>query len=240
MKYSLVAAILISTVSTAAYTQEVSVDLGLGVQANPSYPGADDSSVSPWFIGRNLSFGDGDGVKNGFSLRPSFALVGEREASDDAALEGLNEIERAYEVGVRLNYVNGPVTAYASMRRGFNGHEGLTGEVGMDYRTVLSDRVSLWSGVELGFANSKYTNTYFGVSPEEANDSIYSSYDAGGGLTSAAIKFQAAYAVNDKTALLGEVSYGKLLGDAADSPIVQEEWQPSLKLGVVRRFSFGF
>lgn len=240
MKYSLVAAILISTVSTAVYSQEVSADLGIGLQAKPTYPGADDSSVAPWFIWRNISFGADDGDENGFSLRPSFSLVGERDASDDSSLEGLNEIERAYEVGARLNYVNGPLTAYAAMRRGFEGHEGLTGEIGMDYRTVLSDRVSLWSGVELGFANSKYTNTYFGVTPEEVKNSKYSAYDAGGGLTSAAIKFQAAYAVNDKTALLGEVSYGKLLGDAADSPIVQEEWQPSLKLGVVRRFSFGF
>ncbi len=240
MKCFLVAVILTSVVTTAAYSQEVSVDLGLGVQAKPTYPGADDSSIAPWFIWRNVSFGADDGSKDGFSLQPSFSLVGDRETSDDAALEGLDEIERAYEVGARLNYVNGPVTAYASMRRGFKGHEGLTGEVGMDYRTVLSDRVSLWSGVELGFANSKYTNTYFGVTPDEASRSPYSAYDAGGGLTSAAIKFQAAYAVNDKTALLGEVSYGKLLGDAADSPIVQEEWQPSLKLGVVRRFFFGF
>ena len=240
MKYSLVAAMLVSAVSTAAYSQEISADLGLGLQAKPSYPGAEDSDVAPWFIWRNVSFGAGDDVENGFSLLPSFSMVGERDASDDSSLEGLNDIERAYEVGARLNYVNGPLTAYASMRRGFEGHEGLTGEVGMDYRTVLSDRVSLWSGVELGFANSEYTNTYFGVTPEEAARSGYSSYDAGGGLTSAAIKFQAAYAVTDKTALLGEVSYGKLLGDAADSPVVQEEWQPSLKLGVVRRFSFGF
>lgn len=239
MKSLLVTTILTSFMAPAAFSQGVSVDLGLGVQSKPTYPGADDNEARPWFIGRNLSFG-GNGDGNGFSFGPSFSLVGERETSDDPALAGLSSIERAYELGVKARYRQGPVSAYAAMRRGFEGHEGLTGEIGMDYRTDLSDRVSLTSGVELGFANSDFTNTYFGVSPEESANSGYAEYDAGGGLTSAAIKFQASYAVNDKTAVLGEVSYGKLLGDAADSPIVQEEWQPSLKLGVVRRFSFGF
>lgn len=239
MKNLLVTAVLTTFMAPAVMAQGVSVDLGLGVQSTPTYPGADENEAEPWFIGRNLSFG-GDGGGDGFSFGPSFALVGERETPDDPALEGLNSIERAYELGAKARYRQGPVSAYAAMRRGFEGHEGLTGEVGMDYRTDLSDRVSLTSGVELGFANSDFTNTYFGVSPEEAAVSGYSEYDAGGGLNSAAIKFQASYAVTEKTAVLGEVSYGKLLGDAADSPIVQEEWQPSLKLGVVRRFSFGF
>ncbi|HIC65010.1 MAG TPA: MipA/OmpV family protein, partial [Paracoccus sp.] len=56
----------------------------------------------------------------------------------------------------------------------------------------------------------------------------------------AAIKFRARYAINDKTAILGEVEYGKLIGDAADSPIVQDDYQPALRLGIVRKFSFGF
>ena len=62
----------------------------------------------------------------------------------------------------------------------------------------------------------------------------------GGGLNEAAITFEARYAINDTTAVLGEVRYGKLIGDAGDSPVVQEEYQPSLRLGVTRRFSFGF
>ena len=240
MKRILIAALLTSAFVIPASAQQFSVDLGLGVQGKPTYPGADDMEASPWFIGRNLSFGGDGGSRDGFSIMPSFSMQGERDPSDDAALEGLNKIDRAYEIGAKINYASGPLNTYAAVRRGFEGHEGLTGEIGVDYRTVLSDRVSLTSGLQLGFGNSKFTNTYFGVSPEEAARSKYSEYDADGGFTSAAIKLQASYAVTDTTSVLGEVSYGKLLGDAGDSPVVQDEWQPAVKLGVVRRFSFGF
>lgn len=241
MKRLLAIALLAMPLATAAAAQDFSVDLGLGVTGKPVYPGAEDAEATPWLIWRNARFGAaGEGDKQGFSVSPSFNIVGERKAEDDAALTGMKDIDRAYELGAKVSYGAGPVTAYGSVRKGFEGHSGITGEIGAKYRTDLSDRVTLWSGLELGYGDSDYTDTYFGVSPEEAIASRYSEYDPSGGFTSAAVKFQARYAINDKTAILGEVEYGKLIGDAGDSPVVQEEWQPSLRLGVVRRFSFGF
>lgn len=220
--------------------REFSVELGLGVQGKPTYPGAEDAEASPWLIWQNAGFGSTAGDRQGFSISPSLGLVGPRDDSNDPALAGLNTIDRAYEVGAKVSYGSGPVTAYGSLRRGFDGHEGLTGELGATYRTQLSDRVTLWSGLELGYGNDEYSETYFGVSPSEAISSGYSEYSPGGGFTSAAIKFRARYAINDTTAILGEVEYGKLIGDAADSPIVQDDYQPALRLGIVRKFSFGF
>ncbi|WVJ74288.1 MipA/OmpV family protein [Paracoccus marcusii] len=101
-------------------------------------------------------------------MAPSFGTVGKRESSDDAALTGLDDIDRAYELGLRVSYGAGPVTAYGSVRRGFEGHEGITGEVGAKYRTELSDRVTLWSGAEVVYGNDDFNNTYFGVTPAES------------------------------------------------------------------------
>lgn len=241
MKRLLAIALLAMPMATTATAQDFSVDLGLGVTGKPVYPGAEDAEAAPWLIWRNARFGAaGEGDKQGFSVSPSFGMVGERKPEDDAALAGTDEIERAYELGGKVSYGAGPVTAYGSVRKGFEGHTGLTGELGAKYRTDLSDRVTLWSGLELGYGDSDYNSTYFGVSPAEAIASKYGEYNPGGGINSAAVKFQASYALNDKTAILGEVEYGKLIGDSGDSPIVQDEWQPALRLGIVRRFSFGF
>lgn len=241
MKRLLAIALLAMPMATAAAAQDFSVDLGLGVTGKPVYPGAEDAEATPWLIWRNARFGTaGEGDNQGFSVSPSFGMVGERKPEDDAALAGTDKIERAYELGGKVSYGAGPVTAYGSVRKGFEGHTGLTGELGAKYRTDLSDRITLWSGLELGYGDSDYNSTYFGVSPAEEIARKYGEYKPGGGINSAAVKFQARYAINDKTAILGEVEYGKLIGDAGDSPIVQEEWQPSLRLGVVRRFSFGF
>lgn len=241
MKKILALAVLLAPLALPVQAQEFSTELGLGVAAGPTYPGADDAEVSPWLIGRNTRFGTSEaGDGQGFSISPSFGMVGSRDADDDAALTGLNEIDRTFELGGRVSYGVGPVMGYGALRKGFNGHEGLTGEVGAKYRTELSDRVTLWSGLELGYGDSDYNETYFGVTPDESVTSGYSQYAPGGGFNSAAITFEARYAINDTTAILGEVEYGKLIGDAADSPIVQEEYQPKLRVGVVRRFSFGF
>ncbi|MEH6788099.1 MAG: MipA/OmpV family protein [Paracoccus sp. (in: a-proteobacteria)] len=248
MKKLLLAALFAAPLAAPALAQDFgatggrdfSVELGLGVQGKPTYPGAEDAEVSPWVIWQNARLGGAGGEKQGFSIAPSLGLVGPRDPSDDAALAGLDKIDRSYEIGAKVSYGAGPVTAYGTLRRGFGGNEGLTGEVGATYRTDLSDRVTLWSGLELGYGNDDYNGTYFGVSPSEAIASGYSTYSPGGGFNSAAIKFRARYAINDKTAILGEVEYGKLIGDAADSPIVQDDYQPALRLGIVRKFSFGF
>lgn len=246
MKYALALAVLFAVPAHAqdfgiAGGRTYSVDLGLGATVGPSYPGAEDAEVSPWIIWRNAGFGPvGTAPEQGFSIAPSFGTVGKRESGDDASLAGLDDIDRAYELGLRVSYGAGPVTAYGSLRRGFDGHEGLTGELGAKYRTELSDRVTLWSGAELVYGNDDFNNTYFGVTPAESAASGLAATAPGGGLNEAAITFEARYAINDTTALLGEVRYGKLIGDAADSPVVQDEYQPSLRLGVTRRFSFGF
>ena len=241
MKHALALALAASiTAATPLQAQvlgrAVDLDLGLGVVLGPSYPGADDGDQSPWFILRNRAAGDGQG----FSISPSFGLKGKREASDGDLLTGLDPIDRSVEVGLRLGYGMGPLGGYVTARRGFGGHEGVTGAVGLRYRTELSPEITLWSGVQAVYGNAGFNDTYFGVTDAEATASGLPAYAPGTGFNEAAITFEARYALSDSTALLGEMRYGKLIGDAADSPVVAETYQPSLRLGVVRRFSFGF
>ena len=48
------------------------------------------------------------------------------------------------------------------------------------------------------------------------------------------------YKITEKTSLLGEVKYTRIVGDAADSPIVLDKAQPSIRLGITRTLNFGF
>ena len=247
MKHMLALAVLAASAATGAQAQdlgfagrEFSVDLGIGVDVGPEYPGSDDAKAGTWLIWRNAGFTQpGSDLREGFAISPSFNVEGEREASDNDDLAGMRDIDAAYELGLRASYGMGPLMTFGSVRRGFDGHEGLTGEVGAKYRTDLSERVTLWSGLSLGYGNGDYNDTYFGVDADEARPGR-PAYDIGGGFNKAAITFEARVTLTDNLAVLGEVEYGKLIGDAADSPVVQDEYQPALKLGIVRKFSFGF
>jgi outer membrane protein len=245
-------AVIMALLATAAHAEEFNVraipgngnfsfDFGVGVSAGPSYPGSDDIELGPWVTMRNASFGErGKAELDGFAFFPSFGYVGEREAGDDERLRGMEDIDRAYEIGGRMNFGYGHLTSYVTSRVGVGGHDGITGEVGFRYRTDVSDRLSLWSGLEVQYGDSSFTNTYFGVSPEEALASGYDAYDAGGGLTKASAKFSARYSLNEVTAVLGEVEYGRLIGNAADSPLIEDREQPVVRLGISRNFTFNF
>ena len=222
----------------------LSGDLGLGVKYGPEYMGSDDQDASVWIILRNGSLtrqkADGRETTDGLSIVPSFNLIGSRDANDHDALRGMDDISRAGEIGFQVAYDQGPARGYIALRKGFGGHKGLVGEFGARYQYAATDRLTITPRAEAQFGSDDFTETYFGVTADESITSGYDAYAPGGGIYSAAIGVEARYAVTDTMAVLGEFRYTRLLGDAADSPIVQDKDQPSVRLGVVRRFSFGF
>lgn len=234
MKASLALIAVLAAAPAAA--QQVTLDLGLGAKVAPTYPGASSHETTPWLIWRNAAGGD---AGQGLSVAPSFGMVGPRKSSDDPALAGMDDIDRAFEVGVKVSYGIGQVTGYGILRKGFGGHDGMVGSIGAKYRMDVNDRLTLWPGVSAGFGNGEYMQTYFGV-PAGATTADRPEYSAGGGFKSVAASIEARYALTENTAILGEFEYGRLIGDAGDSPLVQDRNQPSVRLGIVRRFSFGF
>lgn len=221
--------------------RNVSFDAGLGVSYGPEYPGAEDNEASPWLILRDVRFGDDQGAeKQGFSLVPSFNYIGDRESDDNDHLTGLDDIDAAGELGLKLNYVSGPFTSYGTLRHGFGGHHGFVGELGTKYRIDATERLTLWTGAELALGDEDFTDTYFGVSESESAGSGYRAYNPDGGLYAANISVEARYMLTPKTSLNGKISYGRLMGDAADSPVVEDKNQPSISIGLARRLNFRF
>lgn len=221
-----------------------SADMGLGVSYGPDYLGADDTGASPWLILRNGSLtrqqAGGGETTDGFSVVPSFGYIGRREAADHDALAGMNDISRAGEIGFLAAYDQGPARGYVALRQGFGGHSAVVGEFGARYRFMPTDQLTLSPRAEARFGSDDFTQTYFGVTTDEAATSGYAAYAPDGGIYAASLGLEARYAVNDDFAVIGEVKYTRLIGDAADSPVVQDKSQPSVRLGVVRRFSFSF
>lgn len=220
------------------------VDAGLGVQYGPSYLGADDGKATPWLIWRHARLTRPGAVQgqpaDGFSLLPSMNYIGKRKPGAHDNLEGMDKIGAAGELGLRLRYDAGPAEGYLTLRKGFGGHDGFVGELGAKYRIAAADRLSIWTGTEARFGNDDFTRTYFGVSDDEAMTSAHAAYQPDGGFYAASLGLGARYAVTPDFALMGEVEYIRLLGDAADSPLVVSKGEPRVKLGLVRHFDFRF
>lgn len=218
-------------------------DVGLGAQSKPAYMGSDEQSVGPWLILRDFRLvrpGQTEKTAQGFTIAPTWDYRGGRDADNHDDLKGMDDIGRSIELGAGLHYYAGPVTAYVDLRKGFGGHHGLVGEIGARYRHHVSDRFSLTGLVEGQYGDDEFTRTYFDVSPKEAAKTGYEVYDPSGGFYAVAVGLSGRYELTPNWALLGEARYTRLIGDAADSPIVKEKDEPAIKLGIVRHFDLRF
>ncbi|MDN3711010.1 MipA/OmpV family protein [Paracoccus cavernae] len=185
--------------------------------------------MSPWIILRNASLGRQGAAgetTDGFSVLPSFNYVGRRDPNDHDALEGMENISAAGEVGVRLGYDLGPSTSYVTLRKGFGGHHGLRGELGTKYDFRANDRLTFTGRANANYGNDDFAETYFGVTDAEAATSRYAAYRPDGGFHSVAVSLEARYAMTDTLAVLGEIEYERLIGDAADRRLSKTRASP--------------
>ena len=225
--------------------------LRAGVTAQPEFPGSDDYFVGPdlGFSFGSLEFGrfgigdpDPELVRTGLGLRGSFNYVGERDSSEYEGLRGLDDVDAAFEVGLGLAYRQDAYQVFGDLRYGVTGHDALVGEVGADVFFRPSDRLLVNAGPRVLFAEDDYARTYFGVSPEESATSGLPAFEAEGGALSAGLEVGAFYRLDEDWGVEGAVTYDRLLGDAADSPITEagSADQYGVRIGLTRRITFGF
>jgi MipA family protein len=219
---------------------------GIGGTYGPSYAGADEFKTGP-LIDFNASYKDDQffaGLRSGVgftayrtdNLKVQVALgyAFGRDEEDDPQLAGMGDID-AQALGVlRLAYDLQGFGLGAELKGG--GDYGVTLDLTAEREWEMSERFAI--GVEAGavLANADHQQTFFGVTAAQSAASGHTAFAPGGGLQSAGVGLTARYGLSPTTALIGGVRYDRLMGDAADSPLVQDKGQPSAFAGLFVRF----
>ncbi|MCQ0987330.1 MipA/OmpV family protein [Jiella marina] len=222
-------------------------ELGIKGLVEPDFLGSDDYRIVPAAIFSveylNLpgigSFGGPDGL--GFSIGPSFNYIGERTSNDYPVLNGLDDVDATYEAGIKVSYEWEYAEVYGAVRYAFGGAEGVVGDAGANLIARPTDYLTFKLGPTVSFASESYMDDYFSVSPAEsiASGGRFGTYDAGGGFKSVGVAASARYEFYTDWFLNADASWDKLVGDAADSPIVEagDDDQYTFSLGISKRFS---
>ncbi len=219
----------------------LNLTLGAGAGYEPDYEGSDDYEVSPFPFVELSAFGGLASLSIGglqaFLPLTDHAFVGAgvgydfgRDEDDNDALEGLGDVDGSVFGQLVGGYAFDPLSfaLIVSGDIGGKGHDGYTIDVQAGYEVeLIEDKAGLSFGTGLTWASANYTEAFFGVSAAQAAASGLDRFDTEAGFKSAGVELGASYRLTDSIGLQLELGYSRLLGDAADSPIVADEGSPN-------------
>ena len=120
-------------------------------------------------------------------------------------------------------------------------YHGILVDMGVSYRETLTDELMLNLGPGATWASDDYMETYFGISSAQSARSGYPAFDADAGFKDVSFGGALTYSPLPFLALTGFANYERLLGDAADSPLVRDGGSPNqVMVGVTMTLRFGF
>ena len=198
--------------------------MGSDERRTRAYPAIDYRWASGWFAGTTngvgYNFSRQAGVQYGVRLTADFG----RDESRSAVLRGLGDVDARPEIGA---FYNLQPTAHtfltSSLRYGAGqGRDGLLLDLGAGLNAQVAPAWRLGAGVAATWANAAYTQSYFGVDAAQAARSGRGVYTAGAGVRDVRVSVSATYAITPRASATAALSYGRLQGDAARSPIVRD------------------
>ena len=162
-----------------------------------------------------------------------------RDDNDGLLLRGLGDVDGGFIAGAFVGYRIGSTLFDVSYHHIVSGDTGGFLRVGASNKFQLSPQLSAKIRVGATYANNDYMTDYFGVSTVQSGNSAVglSPFDADAGFKDVHIQLSADYDITNRWSVMGGVGYKRLVGDAADSPVVETEDQFTATFGLTYRFS---
>lgn len=219
-----------SIANSAAVADGWKVRAGAGVGSVPRYEGAAtnrlrlipllDVENGHFFAGtsRGIGYNFSDDKSLQYGLRLTMSPY--RKQNIDARLNGMGDINNSAELGGFVNARFAPW--YVSSSVAGSSH-GARMELGAGYELELSAADQLRAGLELNWANGKYMQTYFGVTPAQAAASggVLTAYNASSGVKDYALKLNWTHSYSKEWFSNAGVSLKQLGPSAKNSSLTQ-------------------
>lgn len=210
--------------------------LGLGVGIAPDYEGSSDYGAVPMLYGR-YSYGDGKYVmlqgtqvkwnlfNDKFQLGPLLQYRMERDDVDNDQVDRMKKVDSAVEAGFFVTGKFGPWGLNLEFAADVSGeYDGYLVTLGGDYQAKISDDLKMTFGVYTTYADGNYMEQYFQVDANNRGSSTLPDYSSDSGeFKDVGLKVVTTYDLNSSWSIVGNLGYKKLVGDASDSPLVDDE-----------------
>jgi len=210
--------------------------LGLGLGVAPDYEGSDDyaGAVLPYV---SVVFGNQMSIqllanKAKFNLLPSRVwkagliaeYIPERDDVDDNKVDRLDDVDTAIMLGGFFGFeYNNWSAGIEAMQDVADGNDGAIIRLNGGYRIPVSQAFMLGLGVFTTWADDDYMEAYFEVDAVDSARSGLSTFDADSGIKDAGLNINATYLPWQNWGFMGLLGYKRMLNDAEDSPVVDDQ-----------------
>jgi len=230
----------------ASQAAEADVAIGGGVGAVPDYEGSDDYEAVPlpfasvrWANGRFVKL-DANTLRANliadsiWSVGPMLQYIPERDDVESDAVDAMVKVDTSLMVGafgsVKLD--NWYVRMHAAQDVA-DGNDGFLVQIGGGYNWFSSDTFRMTFDVFSTYASDDYMEAYFEVDAQDSARSGLRQYKAEAGIKDVGLAITTNCYPYENWSFRGIVIYKHLVGDAKDSPVVDDE-------GDVNQFLAGF
>jgi outer membrane protein len=224
---------------------EVQNYVAAAVGAIPDYLGSDDYTVGAAPAGI-VRFGDSERYVRVFITQLSANLLDNEswafgptanyrfgrddDSIDDDVVGRMRDIDGTLEAGAFLSW---KWVADVDPRQRFivstdflydvtGEHDGFVASGSVRYFHPVSRAITLSGGLSTSYGSDDYTSTYFGVDAADAARSGLSFFDADGGFRDVRANVMAIFSFSPNWHVGAGLVYSRLLGDAEDSPVVDD------------------
>lgn len=245
-----------------SFSEGRSLTVGGGVVVRPKYEGSDEyEAIGFPLIIPNLSASDQQSPFGRFAKRVSFHGIddirfravewnaievgpvvgfrGGRDEDDAARLRGLGDIDDGLAVGGYVGLRLANVLFDASATTQVTGDDtGAIVRFSGQVEQELTETLSLTGRLGTTFASDDYNQTFFGLTPVQAarSQAGLGVFETDAGFKDVFVDLNAKLDLTDRWRLQLGGRYTRLIGDAADSPIIDTEDQFSARLAIGYKF----
>lgn len=234
------------------------VTIGGGSEYGPSYEGSSHNTFTfvPSFDLRradekaDLSAPD-DNIDyslftlGGIEFGPVVGVRSGRSQSDSRALRDIHPIDWSVDAGAYAQYwpIEDQFRLRLEARQSLRKNDGFVADFAADWFTPVGDNLMISAGPRAAFADSTYMSNSFGISAAESAASGLDAFDPKAGFKSVGFAVGVTYQISDTTSLQVYNKFERLVGDAANSPIVSNigsNTQNTIGIVMTRSFTLNF
>lgn len=248
------AILVIASSPVLADGQSIDLQVGGAATFSPKYEGSKDYEVrgfpviAPAGSGEDgmVQFRGIDDVRfrlfqfNGFEAGPLAGYRFGRDEDDADLLEGLGDVDGAVVLGAYAAYNFGVLKPFLSYHHGVSGDDtGALLRFGAETKFPVCEGVAVTLIGGATYADSDYNDAYFSITQSQSNnsDAGLERYDANAGIKDVYLGASTDIPLTDVWSLKLAGKYSHLVGDAADSPIVETDSQFTGLVGLTYRFT---